>query len=94
VKAGFLQKIKELALRRRLEDLTSTPILTVTNERFFQHLQALLQIPGAELLFGGDVHANHTIPTVYGSWKPTAVKVKSLTVSLTLLLLHLIDIIR
>jgi 1-pyrroline-5-carboxylate dehydrogenase len=33
VKAGFLEKIKTLAERRRLDDLTIGPILTVTNER-------------------------------------------------------------
>lgn len=33
VKAGFLDKIKELALRRSTKDSTIVPVLTVTNER-------------------------------------------------------------
>lgn len=33
VKAGFLDKIKALATRRSLKDLTIVPVLTVTNQR-------------------------------------------------------------
>lgn len=79
VKAGFLDKIKTLAQKRNLKDLTVCPVLTVPNERVMSHIQALLKIPGAELLFGGDLHENHQIPSVYGSWKPTAVKVLQLS---------------
>lgn len=76
VRAGFLDKIKVLAERRSLADLTSGPILTVTNQRFLDHVQALLQVPGSRLLFGGDLLPQpHGIPAVYGSWKPTAVQI-------------------
>jgi len=34
VKAGLLEKLKKLASRRSLHDLTIGPVLTVTNERF------------------------------------------------------------
>ena len=93
-KAGFLQKIKTLAERRSLSDLTITPVLTVNNERFLSHVRALLAIPGAELLFGGGLLENHKIPAVYGSFQPTAIKVSlSLLLSLSsfLLLIQLMD---
>lgn len=74
-KVDLVNKLKQLAERRRLEDLTVGPVLTVTNERFLAHVNALLQIPGASLAFGGDLLLNHSIPSCYGSWKPTAVNV-------------------
>lgn len=75
VEQGLLEKIEALARRRKLEDLTMGPILTVPNDRFLSHVSALLKIPGSKLLFGGDLQTNHKIPAVYGSWKPTAVKI-------------------
>jgi len=74
-KADFVKKIKTLAERRKLDDLTVGPVLTVTNKRFLDHVQALLRIPGASIAFGGELLENHCIPDCYGSWKPTAVKV-------------------
>lgn len=74
-KVGFVDKIKHLAERRNLKDLTVGPVLTVTNERFLAHVSALLAIPGASLAFGGDLLSDHQIPQCYGSWKPTAVKI-------------------
>ena len=43
--------------------------------RFLSHVQSLLKINGAKVLFGGSLLENHTIPACYGSWKPTAVSV-------------------
>jgi 1-pyrroline-5-carboxylate dehydrogenase len=77
VKAGFLDKIKALAARRNIKDLTMGPILTVTNDKYQSHLKALLKIPGAEVLIGGDLQKNHKIPSCYGSFLPTAVKVSN-----------------
>lgn len=37
------------------------------------HLNKLLKINGSKLLFGGEALQNHSIPTVYGAIKPTAV---------------------
>ncbi|CAN1266101.1 Probable aldehyde dehydrogenase [Linum perenne] len=71
----LLSKLKELAERRKLEDLTIGPVLTVTTETMLDHLNKLLQIPGAKLLFGGKPLENHTIPSIYGAVKPTAVYV-------------------
>ena len=35
VRAGFLDKIKALALRRKTADSTIVPVLTVTNDRYY-----------------------------------------------------------
>ncbi|KAL9239537.1 hypothetical protein vseg_013847 [Gypsophila vaccaria] len=71
----LISKLKELASRRKLEDLTIGPVLTVTTETMLEHMKQLLKIPGSKLLFGGEPLENHTIPSVYGAFKPTAVYV-------------------
>lgn len=38
-----------------------------------EHMNKLLKIPGSKLLFGGEPLENHSIPEVYGAFKPTAV---------------------
>lgn len=38
-----------------------------------EHMNKLLRIPGSKLLFGGEALENHSIPTIYGAIKPTAV---------------------
>ena len=45
----------------------------MTTERILDHVNRLLQIPGARLLFGGKPLENHNIPKVYGAVEPTAV---------------------
>lgn len=62
--AGILEKIQALAERRKLADLTVGPVLTVTTERIQAHMDALLKIPGAKVLFGGKPLEGHTIPRV------------------------------
>ncbi|GAB4860715.1 Mitochondrial fission 1 protein [Ancistrocladus abbreviatus] len=69
----LLSKIKELAERRKLEDLTIGPVLTFTTEAMLEHKDKLLEIPGSRLLFGGEALENHTIPAIYGAIKPMAV---------------------
>jgi 1-pyrroline-5-carboxylate dehydrogenase len=64
-----------LASKRNLKDLTIGPVLTVTNEKFLFHLNSVLSIPGANLAFGGKLLSDHTIPSCYGSFEPTAVSV-------------------
>lgn len=71
----LISKLKELAARRKLEDLTVGPVLTVTTEAMLDHMKKLLKIPGSKLLFGGEPLENHTIPSIYGAFKPTAVYV-------------------
>ena len=54
---------------RRLSH-SSLPVLARALQK---HVEALLAIPGAKLLFGGRELAGHSIPKVYGALEPTAV---------------------
>lgn len=82
VKAGILEKIKARAASRKLEDLTIGPVLTWTTDAILGHTRRLLDIPGAELLFGGEPLAErHSIPKCYGAVRPTAVKVPLVALS-------------
>ncbi|KAL2321949.1 hypothetical protein Fmac_026328 [Flemingia macrophylla] len=74
-KTSLLSKLKDLAGRRKLEDLTIGPVLTVTTDAMLEHTNKLLEIPGSKLLFGGSPLENHSIPSIYGAIKPTAVYV-------------------
>lgn len=72
--AGFVDRIGQLAAERTLEDLTISPTLSVTNESITSHIERLLKIPGAEVLFGGaPVTTAHSVPQQYGTFAPTAV---------------------
>ena len=76
-KAGFLDKIKTLAERRSLKDLTLGPVLTVNNDVFLKHVAAVKEVPGAKVLFGGKLLSKdaHSIPAQYGSFEPTAIQI-------------------
>lgn len=74
-KTSLISKLKELAERRKLSDLTIGPVLTFTTESLLEHTKNLLEIPGSKLLFGGEPLEDHSIPQVYGAIKPTAVYV-------------------
>lgn len=71
--SGLLEKTKRLSERRKLEDLTIGPVLTVTTATMIDHMNNLLKIPGSKVLFGGEPLENHSIPEIYGAFKPTAV---------------------
>lgn len=45
--------------------------------RFLKHVNNLLKIPGSSIAFGGDLipSKEHSIPSCYGSWNPTAIKI-------------------
>lgn len=73
VDAGLEEKIKALAARRNLDELTVGPVLTVTNDRYEAHVQRLLSIPGARVMFGGKTLKGTSIPKIYGHWEPTAI---------------------
>lgn len=75
VKAGFIDKIATLAKRRKIDDLTIGPVLTWDNTRIKAHIDKILAIPGAKLSFGGNPLKNHSIPSVYGAFEPTAIEV-------------------
>lgn len=72
-KSSLISRMKDLAARRKLEDLTIGPVLSFTTEAMLEHMNKLLQIPGSELLFGGKALENHSIPPIYGALKPTAI---------------------
>ena len=62
VKAGILDKIKNIAAKRKLDDLSVGPVITWNNKRIKEHQDKVLAIPGAKLLFGGKALTNHKIP--------------------------------
>jgi len=72
---GLVDKIKANAEKRRLDDLTVGPTLTVTTKAFLDHTNKLASIPGAKIMWGGKELANHKIPDKYGAVEPTAVYV-------------------
>ena len=58
-----------------LDDLTLGPVLTWTNEQMQAHIDAVMAVPGAELLFGGKPLEGHSIPDCYGAMEATAIRV-------------------
>ncbi|KAF3437776.1 hypothetical protein FNV43_RR20532 [Rhamnella rubrinervis] len=74
-KSSLVSKMKDLAERRKLEDLTIGPVLTFTTDAILEHMNKLLQISGSKVLFGGEPLENHSIPPIYGAIKPTAIYV-------------------
>ncbi len=71
----LVPKLKELAARRSLDDLTIGPVLTWTNKQIQEHIDAVLDVPGTKLLFGGAPLTGHNIPDCYGAYEPTAISV-------------------
>lgn len=72
--AKFISKIKELAEQRSYKNGTLSPIMTLNNQTILNHIDNVLKIPGAQILFGGKpVTEQHSIPECYGSFKPTAI---------------------
>jgi 1-pyrroline-5-carboxylate dehydrogenase len=45
--SGMLEKFRERASQRKLEDLTVGPVLTLTTKKMLDHVKKLLMIPGA-----------------------------------------------
>ncbi|CAM9843610.1 unnamed protein product [Pylaiella littoralis] len=74
--AGIVDALKHLASQRTLDNLTVGPVLSVTTEACMNHIDRLLKIRGAKVLFGGKPLSSENakkIPAVYGAWEPTAV---------------------
>ena len=65
--------MKAQAAKRNIKDLSVGPILTWNNKQIQAHQDALLELDGAELMFGGSPLKGHNIPERYGSWQPTAI---------------------
>lgn len=74
-KTDLIDKMRAQAAKRSLKDLTVGPVITWNNEQIKKHIDSVLELDGAELLFGGVPLKNHSIPSVYGSYEPTAIKV-------------------
>ncbi|PWA55898.1 aldehyde/histidinol dehydrogenase [Artemisia annua] len=72
-KTSLMSQLSELAGRRKLDNLTIGPVLTVTTKAMLDHKDQLLKIPGSKLIWGGEELPNHSIPSIYGAIKPTAV---------------------
>jgi len=72
---SLLPPIENLAARRGLHDLSLGPVLSWSNERIQEHIDALLALPGTRLLFGGAPLRDHLIPDCYGAYEATAVQV-------------------
>lgn len=73
-KTNFLETIEKQASKRSLSNLTIGPILSWNNARIKAHIDAVLELDGAKLLFGGEpLPQPHKIPEQYGSYKPTAI---------------------
>lgn len=68
-------KMKQLAARRNLDDLTTGPVLSWTTRQMQDHIAGITSIAGARLLFGGKPLSGHRIPDCYGTLEPTAVEV-------------------
>ena len=74
-KTDVLEKMVTQSARRSLNDLTIGPVLSWNNDQIKAHVEAVLELDGAELLCGGVPLKNHSIPSIYGSYEPTAIKV-------------------
>jgi len=74
-KTDVLEKFAAQTAKRSLKDLTIGPVITWTNEEIKGHIDACMELDGAEILFGGAPLKNHTIPSKYGSYEPTAIKI-------------------
>eukprot|EP00434_Breviolum_minutum_P024381 symbB.v1.2.021531.t1/scaffold1865.1/size98072/8 len=55
-------RLGKLAGQRSLENLTNCPVLTWPTEKFLEHMNRCLSIPGAKLAFGGKPLTGHSIP--------------------------------
>jgi len=72
-KAGFIDRIAQIASKRTLADLSIGPVLSHSTAEMLAHKERLLEIPGAYVAFGGNELKNHTTPQQYGMLEPTAV---------------------
>lgn len=72
---ALLPKLQALASRRSLENLSIGPVLSWNNDRIATHIKRVLEVPGAELMFGGSPVTGHNIPDCYGAYEPTAIRV-------------------
>jgi 1-pyrroline-5-carboxylate dehydrogenase len=72
-KTDLLDKMKMQAGKRSLDNLTCGPVISWSTEKIQAHVDACMELDGAQLLFGGKPLKNHSIPAVYGAYEPTAI---------------------
>jgi len=58
-KTDLIEKMETQSKKRNLQNLTIGPVLSWTNERIKEHIDAVLSLEGSELLFGGTPLRNH-----------------------------------
>ena len=61
-KTDLLEKMKGQATKRSLKDLTVGPVLSWSTEKIQDHMNAVLELDGAKVLWGGVPLKNHSIP--------------------------------
>lgn len=71
---ALLPALRTLAGRRNLGDLSLGPVLSWDNARIRAHIDAVLEVQGAELLFGGSELSGHDIPDTFGAYEATAIR--------------------
>ena len=75
-KTDLLARLKTKAETRTLANRLISPVLSWNNTQLSEHVSKVLKVPGAQMLFGGEpVKEKHSIPSCYGSFLPTAIKV-------------------
>lgn len=75
-KAGFMDKLVARVSKRNIQDLTISPLISVTNEQAESRIAELLKIPGAKIITGGKrVQEKHSTPPNYGLFEPTIVSI-------------------
>lgn len=68
-KTNFYELLEQQAGKRSLKNLSVGPILSWNNEKIKAHIDAVMELEGAKILFGGKpLSESHTIPGVYGSY--------------------------
>ena len=72
---ALLPRLAALAGRRTLKNLSIGPLLSWNNAQVRAHIDAVLEVPGAELLFGGSELTEHDIPDSFGAYEATAIRV-------------------
>lgn len=70
----LLPRLESLAGRRTLDNLSIGPVLSWTNAQIRKHIDTVLELPGTELLFGGNELTDHSIPDSFGAYEPTAIR--------------------
>lgn len=61
-KTNLMDNVKKQALSRNLKDLSIGPVFTWNNNQIKEHIDAVLELEGSKVLFGGKPLTGHSIP--------------------------------